>query len=150
MPNKDTRKTPKKVTHGRYAELLDELATVKSMLGQVLLLLAEERTPSGRQRGCSVFGGAAPPQAYGSGVKISQALVTYIREIAIDEVSGKSSEQQRMREKSKKHSVACFIKVNGDIEMKAIKRDHARAVHGYWTSRVRPRPGKATAKAGTG
>ena len=150
VPNRDTRKAPKKVTRGRYAELLDELATVKSMLGQVLHLLAEERTPSGRQRGYGEVGGAVPPKTLGSDVKMSEALKTYIRDIAIDEVSGKSSEQQKIWEKSKKRSVACFIEVNGDIEMKAITRDHARAVHGYWTSRIRPRSGKATAKGSTG
>ena len=150
VPNKDTRKGPKKVTRGRHAELLDELATVKSMLGQVLHLLAEERAPSGRMRGSNVIGGALVPTSLGSDVKISKALETYIADIAIDEVSGKSPEQQKIWEKSKTRSVMCFIEVNGDIDMKAITRDHARAVHGYWTSRIRPRSGKPTAKGSTG
>ena len=148
-PNNVQRKPPKKITRGRHAELLDELATVKSMLGQVLHFLAEERSPTGRERGKEKSDETSFLTAL-SDIKISEALEKYMSEIAIDEVSGKSHEQQKIWEKSKRRSVACFVDVNGNLDMRAITREHARAVHRYWASRIHPLLGKPTAKGSTG
>ena len=142
------RKPPKARRRGAHAEVLDELANVKAMLAQVLHQLAEERTPSGRKRGTCFDPPALSPVR--PEMRISEAFRLYVAEIAVDETAGKSPEQRYNWEKSKLRSVQCFIDINGDLDMRAVDRSHARAVHRYWASRIRPAKGEPTAAGSTG
>ena len=147
-PGVEARKPLKARRRGVQAEVLDELANVKVMLGQVLHLLAEERAPSGRERGTCFD----PPTLVASraDMRISEAFALYCSEIAIDEVAGKSPEQRYNWEKTKLRSIQSFIDINGDLGMRAITRDHARALHRHWAARILPTSGLPTAKGNTG
>lgn len=94
-PNNVQPKPPKKITRARHAELLDELSTIKLMFGHVLHFLAEERSPTGPERGKVTSDNTSCFTAL-SDMKISEALERYMSEIAIDEVSGKSKEQRKI------------------------------------------------------
>ena len=74
-------------------------------------------------------------------VKISQAMENYIKEIAISELLGKSEEQKQSWRKVKMRALANFIKVNGDINMDEMTRDHARKYYNWWAARVSPKDG---------
>jgi len=64
-------------------------------------------------------------------VTISQAIDLYISEIILSELAGKSPEQVATFSKLKRRAVANFIKINGDLEMREITRDHAHAVRKF-------------------
>ncbi len=71
-------------------------------------------------------------------VTITQALNLYLGEIALDEQGGKSPEQLKTYTKVKRRAVANFIKLNGDLSMTDIDRDHARKVYRHWADRIHP------------
>lgn len=69
---------------------------------------------------------------------ISQAMDLYLSEIILNELVGKSPKQIATFSKTKRRAVANFIKINGDLNMKEITRDHARAVRKFWQDRIHP------------
>lgn len=74
-------------------------------------------------------------------VKISQAMDLYCEEIAVSELLGKSDEQKKSWRKVKMRALKNFIKVNGDLPMHEITRDHARKYYNWWAGRVAPKNG---------
>ena len=75
-------------------------------------------------------------------VTITKALEIYLTEIALDEVAGKSPEQRATYEKVKRRAVANFVKLNGDVDMRKIDREHGRKVYKFWADKVHPKNGK--------
>jgi len=75
-------------------------------------------------------------------VTITKALEIYLTEIALDEVAGKSPEQRGTYEKVKRRAVANFVKLNGDVDMRKIDREHGRKVYKFWADKVHPKNGK--------
>lgn len=74
-------------------------------------------------------------------VTITQAMELYFSEIALDEVAGKSPEQVASYVKVKRRAVANFVKLNGDLDMLEIERDHGRKVYQHWAAKVHPKDG---------
>jgi len=74
-------------------------------------------------------------------VKISQAMSLYCEEIAVGDLLGKSDEQKKSWRKVKMRALNNFIKINGDLPMDEITRDHARKYYNWWAGRVAPRNG---------
>jgi len=74
-------------------------------------------------------------------VTITKALDIYLKEIALDEVAGKSPEQRMTYEKVKRRAVANFVKLNGDMDIRQIEREHGRKVYQFWAKRVHPTDG---------
>jgi len=74
-------------------------------------------------------------------VTITKALDIYLTEIALDEVAGKSPEQKATYEKVKRRAVANFVKLNGDVDMRKIDREHGRKVYKFWADKVHPKDG---------
>lgn len=74
-------------------------------------------------------------------VKISQAMELYCDEIAVSELIGKSIEQKKSWRKVKMRALKNFIKINGDLPMHEITRDHARKYYNWWSGRVAPKSG---------
>ncbi len=74
-------------------------------------------------------------------VKISQAMNLYCEEIAVGDLLGKSEEQKKSWRKVKMRALKNFIKINGDLPMHEITRDHARKYYNWWAGRVAPKQG---------
>ena len=74
-------------------------------------------------------------------VKISQAMDLYCGEIAVGDLLGKSEEQKKSWRKVKMRALKNFIKINGDLPMHEITRDHARKYYNWWAGRVAPKKG---------
>ena len=72
-------------------------------------------------------------------VKISQAMDLYCEEIAVGDLLGKSDEQKKSWRKVKMRELKNFIKINGDLPMHEITRDHARKYYNWWAGRVVPK-----------
>ncbi len=85
-----------------------------------------------------------------SPVPITQALNIYLSEIALDEQSGKSPEQLDAYIKVKRRAVANFVKINGDIAMREITRDHAQALRKFWADRIHPTDGSKPMSGSSG
>ena len=83
-------------------------------------------------------------------VTISQAIDLYLSEIILSELSGKSPEQIATFSKIKRRAVANFIKINGDLDMREITRDHAHAVRKFWQDRIHPTDGRKSMSGSTG
>lgn len=75
---------------------------------------------------------------------VSKAWTLYEQEIATDELTGKSEQQRRKWRNAKKRGVDLFIKLNGDVEMEAITREHALVLWRYWQGKIAPKEGKPT------
>lgn len=74
-------------------------------------------------------------------VKISEAMRIYCEEIAVSELLGKSDEQKKSWRKVKMRALANFTKINGDLNMHEINREHAREYFNWWSARVAPKDG---------
>ncbi|WP_427450592.1 tyrosine-type recombinase/integrase [Litorimonas sp. WD9-15] len=85
-----------------------------------------------------------------SPVPITQALQIYLSEIALDEQSGKSPEQLDAYIKVKRRAVANFVKINGDLAMREITRDHAQALRKFWADRIHPTDGSKPMSGSSG
>ena len=85
-----------------------------------------------------------------SPVPITEALKIYLSEIAQDEQSGKSPEQLDAYIKVKRRAVANFVKINGDIAMREITRDHAQALRKFWADRIHPTDGSKPMSGSSG
>jgi hypothetical protein len=83
-------------------------------------------------------------------VTISQAIDLYLSEIILSELAGKSPEQIATFSKIKRRAVANFIKINGDLDMKEITRDHAHAIRKFWQDRIHPKDGRKPMSGSTG
>lgn len=77
-------------------------------------------------------------------VTVSKAWTLYETEIATDELTGKSDQQKRKWRNAKKRGVDLFMKLNGDIDMEAIEREHALVLWRYWNGKIAPKVGKPT------
>jgi len=65
----------------------------------------------------------------------------YLSEIALDELSGKSSELVANYTKVKRRAVGNFVRINGDMDMREIERNHGRKVYKHWAVKVHPTDG---------
>lgn len=74
-------------------------------------------------------------------VTISEAMDLYVEEIAVSELLGKSNEQKKAWLKVKMRALSNFIKINGDLKMHEITRDHARKYYNWWAARIVPKDG---------
>ena len=81
---------------------------------------------------------------------ISQAIDLYLSEVILSELAGKSPEQIATFSKIKRRAVANFIKINGDLDMREITRDHAHAVRKFWQDRIHPVDGRKPMSGSTG
>lgn len=93
----------------------------------------------------ALLGGVEQPKS-----TVSAAWISYETEIATDELTGKSEQQRRKWKNAKKRGVNLFIKLNGDIEMESITREHALVLWRYWQGKIAPKEGKPTHTASIG
>jgi site-specific recombinase XerD len=89
------------------------------------------------QRDTDALLGLAEPDV----VTITQAMDLYLSEIALDELSGKSPEQVANYSKVKRRAIGNFVRMNGDMNMREIEREHGRKVYQHWAARVHPTDG---------
>ena len=109
---------------------IDELFERLKVLGPA----GRPMTPKKQRDADAVLGVAEPPK-----VTITQALELYLTEIALDEQIGKSPEQFKNYSKVKRRAIANFVRLNGDMNMTEIGRDHARKVYRFWADRIQPK-----------
>ena len=81
---------------------------------------------------------------------ITQAMDLYLSEIVADELASKSPEQVKNFSKIKRRAVANFVKLNGDIDMRDITREHAHAVRKFWHNRIHPKDGSKPMSGSSG
>ncbi len=72
-------------------------------------------------------------------ITLSQAFDVFYEQIAVSELLGKSDAQKKSWRKVKLRAVNNFIKLNGDLGMGEITREHARAFYNWWAKRLQPR-----------
>ena len=89
------------------------------------------------QRDTDALLGLAEPNV----VTITQAMDLYLSEIAQDELSGKSPEQVANYSKVKRRAIGNFVRMNGDMDMREIEREHGRKVYQHWAAKVHPTDG---------
>jgi len=85
-----------------------------------------------------------------SPISITQALEVYLSEIALDEQSSKSPEQLHAYIKVKQRAVANFVRINGDVPMREVTRDHAQALRKFWADRIHPTDGSKPMSGSSG
>ena len=106
----------------------------------MLARLLEVRDRSGRdgtpnpRDAEALLGGAPKPK-----VKVSEALETYISDIAHNAQMYKSDGQRASWEKVKRTSIAYFIEQEGDLALEDITRDVALRYYKWWAARVYPK-----------
>lgn len=71
-------------------------------------------------------------------VTIRQAFEIYCETIARSDQLHKSTEQIRNWKKTKKRAVENFVKLNGNVNMDEITREHAHKIYSWWASRIDP------------
>jgi len=77
-------------------------------------------------------------------VTVTAAWKLYTEEIATDELRGKSEQQRRKWRNAKKRGVDLFVRINGDLDMEEITREHALAMWRWWQGKIAPKAGKPT------
>ena len=124
---------------------LEQLIDERDIEDVVRRLLAVDA--QGRSRGElqplkveALLGGVEEP-----GITVSEALDLYLKEIAIDDLYGKSDAQAYQWRKVKRLSISYFIEQVGDLRLSEINREHALKYHRYWSERVTGEHGDATA-----
>jgi len=75
-------------------------------------------------------------------VTVSQAFYVFCEQIAVRELLGKSDAQKKSWRKVKLRAVNNFIKLNGDLGMDEITREHARDFYKWWAKRLQPKGNK--------
>lgn len=118
-------KTMAELTAGPLSDILDRMKAIPEDLP---LPVVE-----------ALLGGVQQPA-----VTVSKAWALYETEIATDELTGKSEQQRRKWRNAKKRGVDLFIKINGDVDMLAIEREHGLALWRWWHSKIAPAVGKPT------
>jgi len=113
-------------TYKPVSELLDA-SNVEDLVSRIeALQAAQGASPQKINDAAALLGTAETPS-----VTISQAIDLYISEIILSELAGKSPEQVATFSKIKRRAVANYIKINGDLDMREITRDHAHAVRKF-------------------
>ncbi len=117
---------------------IDELARAPDIENIVARVLSLMNTSEPQKRDVeAVLGGTKRPS-----IPISKAFELYCEQIAVGDLLGKSDAQKKLWRKVKLRAVNYFIKLNGDIPMDKITRDHARKVYDWWVSRLKSKDGK--------
>jgi integrase len=119
----------------RTLDQLEQESPVEEIVERVLALKGKE----GRQLiadSDAVLGRGDRPTE-----KVSEALKIYFREIAPDQLRGKSPRQVQTFKKVKQRAVSNFIKVAGDIPMGDITRENGNAFYAFWRDRVTGKKG---------
>ena len=124
---------------------LAQRATLEDIIERIDAMGPLVKTPKMRRNADALLGLVDP-----SPVPITQALKIYLSDIALDEQSGKSSEQLDAYMKVKRRAVANFVKINGDIAMREITRDHAQALRKFWADRIHPTDGSKPMSGSSG
>jgi hypothetical protein len=120
------------------AQQLAQTASLEELLKRVAAITPQATPiPQKVQRDMDAVLGLAERSV----VTITQAMDIYLSEIALDEVAGKSPEQVASYVKVKRRAVANFVKLNGDVDMCEIERDHGRKVYQHWAAKVHPKDG---------
>lgn len=110
--------------------------TVESLLRRLEALGPLQEAPADKEEKSAeaLLGAIEPPSA-----TLTEALDLYLSEIVADELAGKSPEQIGNFSKIKRRAVANFVKINGDLDMREITREHAHAVRKFWHDRIHPK-----------
>ena len=121
--------------------------TVTALLKRLMALapLEPQATPK-EERDAAALVGTIEPQP----ITITQAMDIYLSEIVADELAGKSPEQVKNFSKIKRRAVANFVRINGDVDMREITRDHAHAVRKFWHDRIHPTDGSKPMSGSSG
>lgn len=127
------------------AKDLAQRATLEDVIERIDAMGALAKTPKMGRDADALLGlvDASP-------VPITEALKIYLSEIAQDEQSGKSPEQLDAYIKVKRRAVANFVKINGDVTMREITRDHAQALRKFWADRIHPTDGSKPMSGSSG
>lgn len=70
-------------------------------------------------------------------LSVSKALEMFMGKVAGDDLRGKSPKQVADYRKVKTRAVKNFIALCGDMDMRAIERDHALRFYDWWASRIK-------------
>lgn len=81
---------------------------------------------------------------------MSDAFKDCLKEIAPQEIVGKSEGQRTRWTNGKQQSIDSFIEVVGDIDIEALTREDARKYYDHWLKRIAPSEGKPTHTASIG
>jgi len=121
--------------------------TVTDLLRRLHILapLKEAAQPKEERDADALLGSVQTPSA-----TITQAMDLYLSEIVADELASKSPEQVKNFSKIKRRAVANFVKLNGDIDMRNITREHAHAVRKFWHERIHPKDGSKPMSGSSG
>lgn len=79
----------------------------------------------------AVLGGVDEPK-----VTITEALTDFIKFSAIERQTGKSERRIKRWRLPRVRAVATFVKLNGDLPMSEISREHAQRLRGHWAERI--------------
>ena len=131
----------------RTVERLLEDDSVEELVRRVLAIgpLSSKPTVELTRDADAVLGFVEAPA-----VTITQAMELYLSEIVADELSGKSPEQVASFAKIKRRAVSNFVRLNGDLPMRDITRDHAHAVRKFWHDRIHPSDGSKPMSGSSG
>lgn len=69
-------------------------------------------------------------------VTISTALEDFFRFSAIERLAGKSERQVKRWRQPRERAVATFVRLNGDLPMTEIGREHAKLLRDHWADRI--------------
>ncbi|WEF23411.1 DUF6538 domain-containing protein [Paracoccus sp. S3-43] len=69
-------------------------------------------------------------------VSITAALADFVRFSAIERQAGKSERQVKRWRQPRERAVATFVKLNGDLAMTEIGREHAQRLRDHWAERI--------------
>ena len=131
----------------RPVENLVSEDTVTALLKRLLALapLEPQATPKEERDAAALVGTIEAPA-----ITITKAMDLYLTEIVADELAGKSPEQVKNFSKIKRRAVANFVRINGDVDMREITRDHAHAVRKFWHDRIHPTDGSKPMSGSSG
>ncbi|HRM73152.1 MAG TPA: tyrosine-type recombinase/integrase [Paracoccus sp. (in: a-proteobacteria)] len=79
----------------------------------------------------ALLGGVDQPQ-----MTISMALDEFFRFSEIERQAGKSERQTKRWRQPRQRAVATFIRLNGDLAMSEIRREHAQRLRDHWADRI--------------
>ena len=124
-------------THGLAFQTMEQIQTgpLDEIVRRVELIenLGKSASLAPKDVTDAVLGNVRKPK-----VTIRQAFEIYCDTIARSDQLHKSTEQIRNWKKTKKRAVENFVKLNGNVNMDEITREHAHKIYSWWASRIDP------------
>lgn len=104
---------------------------LESILERIESLVRSDGSFAPPLEAAAVLGGVEEPQ-----VTITEALADFIKFSAIERQTGKSERQIKRWRMPRVRAVATFVKLNGDLPMREVGREHAQRLRDHWAERI--------------